>query len=95
MKNNIWEKYIELLENQPDLFNLEKITINLKELQKYIENGNSAAYELFDAFETIRQDEVEQSMGFRGVPRVFLTQLILLSNEYCESRSSLINDEID
>lgn len=95
MKNSLWEKYGELLERQPELFNLEQITINLKELQEYIANGNSAAYELFDAFEVIRQDEVEQEMGFRAVPRVFLTLLILLSNEYCAFRSSLINDEID
>jgi hypothetical protein len=33
MKNSLWEKYGELLERQPELFNLEQITINLKELQ--------------------------------------------------------------
>lgn len=89
MKNSLWEKYSELLDHHPDLFNLEQITINLKDLQEYLANGNSAAYELFDAFESIRQDEVEQAMGFRGVPRVFLTQLLLLSNEYRELRGSL------
>jgi hypothetical protein len=82
MENQLWEKYVKLEEENPELFNLEEITINLNALKEVLSNGNGPAYELFDSMNAIREDESEQMMGFRGVPRVFLTQLILLSNEY-------------
>ena len=82
MENKLWEKYGWLLDNQPELFGLDEITINLKELREHVAMDYGPAYELFNSMRAIWEDETEQWMGFKGIPRVFMSQLILMSNEY-------------
>lgn len=82
MENSLWEKYGKILDESPEAFELDTLTIDLKALKEILSMDNGPAYEMFDSMQAIREDETEQCMGFRAVPRIFLAQLILMSEEY-------------